>query len=211
MRDGEFIKLGYDDIFYNTIGKIDSIIIKMVMELLNIDFNYNNVHIYRNGGKYISCSLVLVFDSYLYVDVRLGFDNKFGMRKKDIIEGFYSFIDIYDNTYGLDENEYQYVMLCLNNNGGNLLCDVIKLGSNFNDNYLISNCFKVVYYDCSAVNEILNDNVNIRNIDCKIRWLSLLNVSRFRELDYIIGEDLFSIEEKEALYKRILEISNIQM
>lgn len=211
MRDGEFIKLGYDDIFYNTIGKIDSIIIKMVMELLNIDFNYNNVHIYRNGGKYISCSLVLVFDSYLYVDVRLGFDNKFGMRKKDIIEGFYSFIDIYDNTYGLDENEYQYVMLCLNNNGGNLLCDVIKLGSNFNDNYLIGNCFKVVYYDCSAVNEILNDNVNIRNIDRKIRWLSLLNVSRFRELDYIIGEDLFSIEEKEALYRRILEISNIQM
>ena len=99
MDNNMLIKIGYDVVFYNTIGLMDEVLIRMVKDLLEIGDEYQDIFVFRNDKKYSGCPLVLSFDNELFVDVRLHFDNRCGMMEKHIFESMGAFVTILDNTY----------------------------------------------------------------------------------------------------------------
>lgn len=205
MNNDTFIKLGYDIIFYNTIGLIDDVVIRMVRDLLCINVEYKNVNVIRNEFRYGNSCLVICFDNSLFIDIRFNYDNRFGMKDKNMFDSINSFLTIFDNTYDLKEDEYRYVMLDLTKFDNNLLCDEVLFESvNDKEKHSIDN-WKIVYYNCNEAYSRFKHN----NIDCDkiVRWLSLLMVTSFSELDEIIRDDLLSSEERDKLFNNIRNVN----
>lgn len=208
MNNNMLIKIGYDVVFYNTIGLMDEVLIRMVKDLLEIGDEYQDIFVFRNDKKYSGCPLVLSFDNELFVDVRLHFDNRCGMMEKHIFESMGAFVTILDNTYSLREDQYRYVMLDLTRLDSGLLYDVVQLES-INSGYstYVDN-WKLVYYDCSEALTRLSKEIDIKTLDRNIRWSALMEATSFEELDHIIDNDLLSIDEKEELYAKLKDVNN---
>lgn len=212
MDQNDTVKIGYDIVFYHTIGLMDDVLIRMVKDLLNIKEDYRKVEIFRDAKRYVGCPLIVSFDDVLFVDVRLHFDNRCGMLEKNIFDSIQAFFTIFDNTYGLREDRYKYIMLDLTRLDKKVVYDQVHFGSFISENLTSFDRWRIVYYDCNEAFVRLNKYKNFIKLDKKIRWSSLMEATNFSDLDDIIGTDLLSILEKEELYDKLKEVnSNIDI
>lgn len=185
------------DFFYNTIGLVDSIIVKMVVDLLNINMNeYKIVNLFRNGFVYCGTNLVISLDNKIFIDVRVNINSK----NKSFIEGANSFINIFNNTYGLKYYDYKYIMVNFCNLIDGILYDKLVFESNYS--YYRNDNFSIYLYNYKEAYYTFKKNKNIR-------WISLLYVSSYSELDNILGNDLITDEEKKCLYNLLSKYNGI--
>ena len=192
--NNKVVRLCYGNNFYNTIGLIDSILIRMVRDLLEIKDKYDNVYIYRNYDRYLASSLIVSFDNILFVDIR------FNINSYDdvIYEGMNSYINIFNNTYGVDVYNYKYVMINFIKMYNDVLCDNIGLYSSFNDS--IGDKFEIFYFNYYGGYKYFIRDIDVGN---KIRWLAFLYVDNFTDMDKVIDDKLMLFEEKKEFFNKI--------
>ena len=133
-------RLCCDNNFYNTIGLVDSILIKMIKDLLEINDNYNNIYVYREDDRYLASSLIVSFDESLFVDIRFNINS----HDNILFEGMSSYINIFNNTYGLDMKNYKYIMINFVKMDNDILCD---------NTFLYSSLYELValYNDAKSI------------------------------------------------------------
>lgn len=193
--NNNIINLGYEIFFYNTLGLMDSVVVRMIKDLLEIGEYYKEVKVFRNDSRYIGCPLVVSFDNKLFVDIRL--DNRYGMKNKNIYNSIYSFVTIFDNSYGVEYNDYMYVRLDFSKNFGSKICDRFVF-SNFDSNYKGIQIFFFDYYEVYKNFSFYDLSQNSR----KNFWLFILNSMSFEKFEKVIVY-LLSVEEREELFSLI--------
>ena len=212
----ELVPLIFDKVFKAVFIKEDDILIKMIRDIFEVNeksrpftmVGFETVPPSNNGKTYRGDILIKLSDkSYVSIEMNSVF-------KEDIFNrNFIHLIRIHNQVLKEGESNKEismYRMRQLN----------LNLEDNYDDGAVSRYAFcnmdnnkvaSLIYTICNiniAKGEELLYNLDVRDLPKAVRWGAILNRRSLEEIEYLIGDDLLTMEEKEKFINTIKEVNN---
>ena len=216
LETKELVPLIFDKAFKAVFIKEENILIKMIRDIFEVNeksrpftmVGFETVPSTEDGKTYRGDILIKLSDkSYVSIEMNSVF-------KEDIFNrNFIHLIRVHNQVLKEGENNKEislYRMRQLNLN----LKDTFDEGvvsryafCNMDNNKVASLIYTICNINIAKGEELLY-NIDVRDLPKAVRWGAILNRRSIEEIEYLIGDDLLTMEEKERFINTIKDVNN---
>ena len=217
IEDMEIKELFYDVFYKAVFGREQDVLLKKLKIILDIKERYDNpitmigyeIPITRKDSKVNRCDILIELsdDTYIHIEMNKGKDDnilsrniiqvsriygnlrKSGKKDKELENLRIQQINL-NNFKGILGKAIEHIMLC-EKESGKIVSEILSFC-----NVNVEKCYKKIY------------NKDIKDISKAERWGAILKAKSIKELSYMLGGDILSMEEKERFLKTVREVNS---
>ena len=217
IEDMEIKELFYDVFYKAVFGREQDILLKKLKIILDIKERYDNpitmigyeIPITRKDSKVNRCDILIELsdDTYIHIEMNKGKDDnilsrniiqvsriygnlrKSGKKDRELENLRIQQINL-NNFKGISGKAIEHIMLC-EKESGKIASEILSFC-----NVDVEKCYKKIY------------NKDIKDISKAERWGAILKAKSIKELSYMLGGDMLSMEEKERFLKTVREVNS---
>ena len=216
LETKELVPLIFDKAFKAVFIKEEDILIKMIRDIFEVNeksrpftmVGFETVPPTEDGKTYRGDILIKLSDkSYVSIEMNSVF-------KEDIFNrNFIHLIRVHNQVLKEGESNKEismYRMRQLNLNLKDTFDDQVVSRyafCNMDNNKVASLIYTICNINIAKGEELLY-NIDVRDLPKAVRWGAILNRRNIEEIEYLIGDDLLTMEEKERLINTIKDVNN---
>jgi len=216
LETKELIPLIFDKAFKAVFIKEEKILVKMIRDIFEVNekskpftmVGFETVPPYNEGKTYRGDILIKLSDKS-YVSIEMN-----SMFKEDIFNrNFIHLIRVHNQVLKEGESNKEismYRMRQLNLNLEDTFDDGVVSRyafCNMDNNKVASLIYTICNINIAKGEELLY-NLDVRDLPKAVRWGAILNRRSLEEIEYLIGDDLLTMEEKERFINTIKDVNN---